>query len=563
MKKILFATAMLSALMSYASAPDSYYASLDGISDAATLKTAVYQIINPHTVPPVSDFERYYYNSLPVFFQRTDTYPDSNRWWDMYSGLTFYAPSMSGLNREHSFPKSWWGGNTDIPPYIDLNHLYPAERDANMAKSNYPLGEVNMSEKVSFDNGVSKVGYAVAGQGGNAPRVFEPADEYKGDFARTYFYMVTCYQNLTWASKYAWMLQSNPYPTLKPWAYELLLKWSRQDPVSQKEIDRNEQVYSIQNNRNPFIDLPGLEEYIWGNKIGQKFIVSGGSGTPTDEPGLFAPVDGMSLDFNQVAVGGTTRSLLLFRGENLRGNVSVIVTGADRKMFGIDEQSIKSSLINSPEGYYLPVYYSPSAIGSHTANLTVFDVDGWPSGASINVKLRGQCVDVPQLKQIKALPASDITATSYVANWEIPEGDVVDYYIVNRSHYVDGKVIVEQLEAEQNSLLITGFTAGDYDSYTVQSVRLGYRSPKSNAIVVTQGGIEGVDAGTPLVVEVYGNIVRFVCADTLDDVTVYDIFGRVIMAPGRISRNDELRFPSGICFITYRGMIRPVKILVR
>ena len=97
-----------------------------------------------------------------------------------------------------------------------------------MAKSNYPLGCVDMGEKVKFDNGVSKVGYPVAGQGGNSKSVFEPADEYKGDFARTYFYMVTCYQNLTWNPSYSWMLQSNAYPTLAPWAQTLLLEWSRQ-----------------------------------------------------------------------------------------------------------------------------------------------------------------------------------------------------------------------------------------------------------------------------------------------------------------------------------------------
>jgi len=565
MRKTLLLTALLTSMALWAAPPEGYYAGLNGISEPAGLKTAVYQIVNPHTVPSVSDMERYYYNSLPQFFQRTDTYPGSNRWWDMYSDGTFYAPSMSGLNREHSFPKSWWGGNTDIPPFVDLNHLYPAEREANMAKSNYPLGEVNTSEKVSFDNGVSKVGYASNGQGGNAPRVFEPADDYKGDFARTYFYMVTCYQNLTWNSKYSWMLQSNTYPTLKPWAVDLLLRWSHDDPVSQKEIDRNEQVYAIQNNRNPFIDLPGLEQYIWGEKMGQKFTVSTGSGgTTTGQPELFAPVDGMSLDFNQVAVDGTTRSLLLFRGENLKGNVSVLLTGADRKMFGIDERSISASLINSPDGYYLPVYYKPTAIGSHTANLTVFDVDGWASGRSLNVTLRGECVAAPTLKQIKALPASDITAGTYTANWEVPEGDVVDYYIVNRSHYVDGRVVVDELTAEENSLVITGFNAGDYDSYTVQSVRLGFRSVPSNAIVVAEGGIQGVDAGTPLAVEVYdGGIVRFVCASAVDNVTVYDIFGRMVRGLGRVCRNDEVQLPRGIYIITADGTASPVRIIVR
>lgn len=565
MKKFtLFAALTASAITLWAAPPSGYYSPLDGISQPAELKTAVYTVINPHTVPTVADMERYYYNSLPVFFQRTDTYPESNQWWDMYSDIPFYAPSMKGLNREHSFPKSWWGGNTDIPPFVDLNHLYPSEAAANQAKSNYPLGEVNRSEKVSFDNGVSTVGYAVNGQGGNAPRVFEPADEYKGDFARTYFYMVTCYQNLTWAQKYSWMLQTGTYPTLKQWAVDLLLRWSREDPVSQKEIDRNEQVYDIQNNRNPFIDLPGLEQYIWGDKMGQKFTVPGGSGGGggTTEPQLFSPVADMSLDFNQVAEGGSTRSLLLFRGENLKGNVSVVVTGTDRRMFGIDERSISTSLINSADGYYLPVYYKPTAQGRHTANLTVFDVDGWPAGKSLNVTLIGECVAAPALSQIKALPATDITSDSYTANWEEPS-EVVDYYVVNRSHYVDGKVVVEEILAEDNSVTITGFREGDYDSYTVQSVRLGFRSTPSNAIVVSRGGLQGIDAGTPMAVEVYENTVRFICASTLRNVALYDATGRLVMRLDTVSRNDEFTLPRGIYIITADGVTVPARILVK
>ena len=100
---------------------------------------------------------------------------------------------------------------------------------------------VDRNSTVSFDNGMSAVGYPMNGQGGGAAKVFEPDDEYKGDFARTYFYMVTCYQNLTWAYKY--MVNQNLYPTLNQWSIDLLMKWHRDDPVSQKEIDRNEAVY--------------------------------------------------------------------------------------------------------------------------------------------------------------------------------------------------------------------------------------------------------------------------------------------------------------------------------
>lgn len=234
--------------------PTGYYTGLNGKA-TSELKTALCNIIYDHT--QVSS-----YSALPSYFQKTDVRPNGTEWWEMYSNETFSYPSFTGMNREHCVPKSWWGGTTSIPAYTDLNHLYPSEMNANSAKSNYPLGEV--SGTPTFDNGVSKVGYAVTGQGGGASRVFEPADEYKGDFARTYFYMATCYQNLTW--KYTYMMQTGTYPTLNTWAIDLLLRWHREDPVSQKETDRNDVVYSFQNNRNPFIDYPELAEYIWGNK---------------------------------------------------------------------------------------------------------------------------------------------------------------------------------------------------------------------------------------------------------------------------------------------------------
>ena len=62
------------------------------------------------------------------------------------------------------------------------------------------------------------------------------------------------------------MLSHNKYPAFKDWALQLLLKWAKEDPVSQKEIDRNNAVYGIQKNRNPFVDYPGLEQYVWGDK---------------------------------------------------------------------------------------------------------------------------------------------------------------------------------------------------------------------------------------------------------------------------------------------------------
>ncbi|MDE7141438.1 MAG: endonuclease, partial [Muribaculaceae bacterium] len=191
------ALACSSAYTAVAEVPRGYYTSLTGKKEAA-LKDAIHTLTYNHTL--ISS-----YSDLPQYFRYTDVYPKSNdrygQWWDMYSDIPLPSNSFWGLNREHAFPKSWWGGATNIPAYTDLNHLYPSEQAANTAKSNYPLGLVQTS---TFDNGVTKVGYAQTGYGFGAAQVFEPDDEYKGDFARTYFYMVCCYQNLTW--KYTYMV---------------------------------------------------------------------------------------------------------------------------------------------------------------------------------------------------------------------------------------------------------------------------------------------------------------------------------------------------------------------
>lgn len=243
-----------------------YYTPADG-AKGESLKTALSAIIADHTVRSYAD--------LWTDFQTTDRRADGCVW-DMYSNITNYtfvtdqAGSFSKegqkYNREHSFPKSWWGGSSNVPSYTDLFHLYPTDGYVNGLRSNYPFGEVKTVQKQSA-GGFSKLGScSLAGYPGSDP-VFEPADEYKGDFARTYFYMATAYESdfAGWAATEGGiMLDGTAYPGFRPWAMDMLLRWAAADPVSEKETARNEAVFGIQHNRNPFIDFPGLEQYIWG-----------------------------------------------------------------------------------------------------------------------------------------------------------------------------------------------------------------------------------------------------------------------------------------------------------
>lgn len=544
----------LAAQSMMAEIPAGYYTSLNGKKDAE-LKTATYQVI--HNLTRISS-----YSDLPKYFQVTDVYPESNRWWDMYSNIELYAPSFSGLNREHAFPKSWWGGITTVNAYTDLNHLYPSEMAANTAKSNYPLGVVDdVKYKPNFDNGVCKVGYAVSGQGGGAKYVFEPADEYKGDFARTYFYMVTCYQDYTWNASYMFMLQQNEYPTLKDWAIDLLLQWSREDPVSDKELQRNEKVWGFQNNRNPFIDFPLLAEYIWGNKKGEAFDIAqnGGGSEVTGDPDLTTPVQNTTLDFSQVAIGNSVQAQLFFKGENLSGDLSLAIYSGDKGMFSITEKSIPASKVNSANGYWLTVTYTPTAIGSHQSKLLISD--GGLVG-SRGVYLLGECFEVPQLSPCTAMAPTEITDDYYVANWTCPD-QVVDYYVVTRNRYVGGTVTTEELQAEETSLKIDEFNLSDSESYSVQSVRLGYRSDPSNVVFVNHAGLSDLQCIQPLsAVGVNGGLL-IACPSRQTGCKVYDASGREVVSMSEIIGNVNVDLPSGFYLIVTDQAPTPVRAIVK
>lgn len=232
------------------------------------LKTALHRIIKVHK-------ERKY-DDLWQDFRTTDKRSDGSVW-DMYSKTTHYTfgrPAQGasargegdGYNREHSFPKSWF--NDGYPMYTDLFHLYPVDVYLNTRRSNYPYGETQ-GERFRSEEGWSKLGACtVAGYTGI---VFEPNDEYKGDLARTYFYMVTAYEDkiTSWrkADGVKATLNGTTYPAFTDWQLGMLLRWAKQDPVSEKEIARNNAVYQIQQNRNPFIDFPGLEQFVWGDSV--------------------------------------------------------------------------------------------------------------------------------------------------------------------------------------------------------------------------------------------------------------------------------------------------------
>lgn len=253
--------------------PAGYYFTAENLNGEA-LRTELHNIIKQHS--SVS------YNQLWQSFYSTDSRPDNGKVWDIYSDKPGYTASYyftfgsdqcgnynsegDCYNREHSVPKSWFGGNV-APMYTDLFHLYPTDGFVNGKRGSLPLGEVNNPTWTSTNG--SKLGnnsyYGYSGQ------VFEPIDSFKGDLARTYMYMAVCYMDKNLGVESQSMFSGG---NLKPWAQQMLLDWCHNDPVSKKEIDRNNAVYSIQHNRNPFIDFPELADKIFGNDTNEAFITN-------------------------------------------------------------------------------------------------------------------------------------------------------------------------------------------------------------------------------------------------------------------------------------------------
>lgn len=248
------------AIYAQAQIPKGYYDSLKG-KKGTELKTAVHKIIKYATVLSYGSGP----NATWYGFYTTDN--DNGYVIDRYSNerrqFGSQGSSVKDMNIEHSFPKSWWGG-TETQAYKDLFNLMPSDATANSRKSNYGMGTVAV---VDYDNGCIKVGKGTEGFA-----VWQPSNEWKGDFARDYMYMVTAYQDYEWTANAALKsLEQGDYPTLKAWAQKLYIQWAKEDPVSGVETKRNNEVYKIQGNRNPYVDFPNLMEYVWGDSVDYAF----------------------------------------------------------------------------------------------------------------------------------------------------------------------------------------------------------------------------------------------------------------------------------------------------
>lgn len=452
--------------LAYAQEPSGYYKKAEGKCQKELLKQLC-EIVGPH--------RNVNYDGLWNVYKDSDIRPGTNYYWDMYSTSKFregqqkcgnYSHVGDCVNREHSFPKSWF--KEGQPMKSDAFHVYPTDGKVNGQRSNFPYGECANGTTLPSSNGVDALGkLGKSTFPGYSGTVFEPVDEYKGDFARSYFYMAACYNDkiASWSSP---MLAGNSYPCYTTWAVNLLLKWNEQDPVSQKEIDRNNAVYKHQNNRNPFIDHPELAEYIWGDKQNIGWTPGG-----VVDPKISSPYNGSTVDFGVTAVNTTLTYTVNVKAEGLTQNVAVSVAGA-----GFKASAASIAAADANKGTSINLTYSSAVQASATGTLTLTS-----GSAKSVVTLKAQAVD-----GIPALSASNVTADGFTARWVDVDKNGGDYtlnvYLADGTTLVPGFPKTVKAAAQQ-------YAVTDLEYLTVYKYQLSNaKGMKSNLVSVTTADLD-------------------------------------------------------------------------
>ena len=459
MKRIAMVIGGLAAMMGLAivaptaaaAEPEGYYDSCEGKTGNALLK-ALCTKVGPH--------KNVGYDGLWEVYKTSDVREDGTLW-DMYSTKAWpknftkcgnYKDVGDCVNREHSMPKSWWGRGKQTQ-YSDAYHLYPTDGKVNGQRSNLPYGECSNGTYLASNGNVKPLGRkGTSTFPGFSGEVFEPDDEYKGDFARSYFYMAAAYNDKIggWSSE---MLAGNSYPVYKTWAVNLLLKWSRQDPVSKKELDRNEAVSRHQNNRNPFIDHPELAEYIWGNKVGIAWYANAQA-----DPIINVPADGSVIDLGLSAVNVARKTQITVKGTALEEDVRASVSGNG---FSVSPAVMSASAVNG-EGGIITVTYLSSAAGASTATLTLTSGD-----VRNTVTLTARAMDGLPLGE-----PYDVTDESFAVDWTCLDEADAKYTLDVRQGNEAVEGYPRQVRAGDEHAVVSGLDAETTYSIVLRSATL-------------------------------------------------------------------------------------------
>ena len=387
-----------------------YYANIDGKatdSNDNLRKTLCTIISNGYTTIGYSSLPNSVYaaSSNPSDFYNGSG--SSKTMEDIYSSYPYNSSQDgssattcgTGWNKEHTVPQSWF--NESSPMKSDAHHVFPTDIRMNSCRSNYPYGENNASKYCS------SYGYGHLGTStfsGYTGQVFDPGSKedcggncYRGDLARVYFYMATRYRttNFTNGTGGTSFTYTNGVADLTDYMKNLMLKWHREDPVSEKELKRNNAIYAHQHNRNPFVDYPCLVEYIWGDKKGETVslssLISGYTGVGTDccssEPTL--TVSSSSVTISPIATSSSTTQTFTVTGANLTGSISITKNSGSSSYITVSPTSITSGYNGT--NIITITYNAPASAGTHTATLTISSTGATPVTVNITASCAASC----------------------------------------------------------------------------------------------------------------------------------------------------------------------------
>ena len=468
--------------------PSGYYNNANG-KTGDELKTALHNIITGHSTIN--------YSQIWNAFWSTDN-KGNGVVWDMYSDIpngtppyTFsigqnqcgeYVQEGDCYNREHSWPQSWFGGDDQATPSRDLHHVFPTDGFVNAQRSNYPFGEVNTVSWTS-QNG-SKLGTCKSSLG-YVGIVFEPIDEYKGDFARAMMYMSVRYytEDDNWGTSG----MTNKSEIL-PWAIQMLLDWSDNDPVSQKEIDRNNVIYNdYQHNRNPFIDHPEYARMIWdpnwhGGMGGYEKVTS--SEEITDGDYLIV------CENNNVAFDGGLTTLDAIGNKidvTISGNIIESNAETDAAAFTITAKTGGYS-IKSASGYYIGNTSDANALKTSTTDTYVNTISIAGGDADI----------VCSSSHLRFNPANNQTrfryfkSSSYTSQQAVQLYKKIAVYSINLADVENGSISADTdtaIEGTIITLTATPVAGYELDYWTVTAADGSFVTVADNQFVMPAGNV--------------------------------------------------------------------------
>lgn len=555
-KMIRFSTMLAVAIIAVQSAlaaePVNYYNNALGKSDEA-LMSALRSIIRSHK-------EVSYSSGLLNAFAIADV---DNQGYiiDIYSNCR-YRPSDNGssashvgegYNREHSFPRSWFGGEVS-PMNTDVFHIYPTDIRVNSQRGNNPYGVCANGTRLSYGSYVAKGKLGNSTYPGYSGVVFEPDDEYKGDLARTYFYMATCYKNElpSWPGSAQLDYARNKYKAFSTWTINMLMEWTRLDPVSEKEIKRNEAVYGIQGNRNPFIDHPELAEFIWGNMQGKPWNGSG----EVIPASITSPANGSVYDMGVTVEGTEMHQTIIVKGEGLSRGLTLSMS--DNENFYVSANTFSAMEVNTGTSFDISFTADNEGTYENTVTLSSSEVT-----TTFTVIATAQQGGTP--------PPPVVLGDSIVEDWEgcttggywtdVIEGNAWLWEFENAGIWNDNMSHGElscRLGKSNNSAITMAedvhggtsaiaFWAASFGNDSDATLRVDFSIDKGStwfelgSFTVTRGILQQIIMDVPLkdtarfrIVQTSGSRVN------IDDITIYGPTGPAPILPGDVNGDGEV-----------------------